>query len=134
MANRKVVDGPSWSDQDQDLRSLWQAGQPPWEIASALGRSVPAIMTRAARLGLPRRFTPGRKPRSVRNGEQAAAARAARNAVKAENPGNKQLRVCLMCTSDFWSGGPHNRICPRCKDSPEYTSASRLGEHTISSM
>ena len=60
---------PGWHDQDGLLRDMWLRNQTPQAIASALGRSVPAVMTRAARLGLPRRSAPGRKP-SVRTEQQ----------------------------------------------------------------
>jgi hypothetical protein len=51
---------PSWTEQDEVLTSLWQKGDKPEQIALALNRSVAAVMTRAARLGLQRRFAPGR--------------------------------------------------------------------------
>ncbi len=52
---------PSWLDQDVALRRLWEENKTPEAIAEELGRSIAAIMTRAARLGLPRRSAPGRK-------------------------------------------------------------------------
>src|SRR5580704_3379076 len=54
--------GASWQEQDVVLRDLWMQNKTPQQISEALGRSVPAIMTRAVRLGLPRRSAPGRKP------------------------------------------------------------------------
>ena len=48
-----TTDGPNWLEQDGLLREMWMHNQPPAAIAKALDRSVPAIMTRAARLGVP---------------------------------------------------------------------------------
>ncbi len=28
---------------------------------------------------------------------------------------NPQRRTCLRCEKEFWSGGPGNRVCGRCK-------------------
>jgi len=127
-------DGPNWQEQDGILRDMWMRNQSPAEIAEALGRSVPAIMTRAARLGLPRRFAPGRKPgrRPMETNASATArtstARATSSASEAENAASSQVstRICLMCLTKFQSLGRHNRICPTCKNSAEFESASRL--------
>ena len=66
---------PGWQEQDGTLREMWVRNATPQAIAEALGRSIPAIMTRAARLGLPRRAAPGRKPgtRTPVEGGQAMA-------------------------------------------------------------
>jgi hypothetical protein len=130
-------EGPSWQDQDGLLREMWMHNQPPAAIAEALGRSIPAIMTRAARLGLPRRFAPGRKPgrRLFEGTETQTAARNEAQRAKASAPAeaetgivatNVSTRVCLMCLGKFQSMGRHNRICPTCKNSAEYESGSRL--------
>jgi predicted amidophosphoribosyltransferase len=37
-------------------------------------------------------------------------------------------RICLMCLNKFESLGRQNRICPSCKSSSEYESASALPE------
>lgn len=121
--------GPTWQEQDGLLRELWLKNQPPQAISEALGRSIPAIMTRAARLGLPRRAAPGRKPgvrRTDSLGERTAvrAATAQTTSVAVQT----SLRVCLMCLSKFESLGKHNRICSTCKGSSEYESASSLSE------
>jgi hypothetical protein len=123
--------GPTWQEQDGVLRDLWLKNQPPQAIAEALGRSIPAIMTRAARLGLPRRAAPGRKP-GVRRTEGMSAerttVRAATQAQQAAVAVQTSLRVCLMCLNKFESLGKHNRICSTCKGSSEYESASSLSE------
>jgi hypothetical protein len=130
-------EGPNWQEQDGVLREMWMRNQPPAAIAEALGRSVPAIMTRAARLGLPRRFAPGRKPgrRQFETTETANARRAESQRTKApsvtETESNNiatqvSTRICLMCLDKFQSMGRHNRICPTCKNSAEFESGSRL--------
>jgi len=120
--------GPTWQEQDATLRELWLQNQPPQAIADALGRSIPAIMTRAARLGLPRRAAPGRKP-GVRRTESHGVARHIVRAAPATGVAvQTSLRVCLMCLSKFESLGRHNRICSTCKGSSEYESASSLSE------
>jgi hypothetical protein len=127
-------DGPNWQEQDGILREMWMRNQPPLEIAEALGRSIPAIMTRAARLGLPRRFAPGRKP-GRRAFEESQNATMPRTETRAKAPApaetenvmtNVSTRICLMCLTKFQSLGRHNRICPTCKNSAEYESGSRL--------
>lgn len=127
-------DGPSWHEQDGALREMWMRNQTPAAIAEALGRSVPAIMTRAARLGLPRRFSPGRKP-GRRPPDAAGTAQVAKTrstastaaiGESAEVTAQISTRICLMCLDKFQSMGRHNRICPTCKGSAEYESGSRL--------
>ncbi len=126
--------GPSWQEQDTVLRDLWLQNQTPQAIAEALNRSIPAIMTRAARLGLPRRSAPGRKPGrrplddkgmpvSPVTRAPPRAAQETPNTTVATSP-----RICLMCLSRFESLGRQNRICPSCKGSSEYESASALPE------
>ncbi|HBM91439.1 MAG TPA: hypothetical protein DD400_06170 [Rhodospirillaceae bacterium] len=128
----------SWQDQDDQLRVLWRENKTPDEISEQLGRSIAAIMTRAARLGLPRRAAPGRKrgykrtdtPRRARNMSSSVRARAPRTSVaqgvaaEEEKDLNVTARVCLMCLKKFQSQGRHNRICPSCKGSAEYSSGS----------
>ena len=120
--------GPNWQEQDGVLREMWMQNQAPAAIAATLGRSVPAVMTRAARLGLPRRFAPGRKP--GRHASEDVAARreapAARAAPEAEAAAQAAPRICLMCLAKFQSLGRFNRICSTCKNSAEYESGSRL--------
>ena len=137
-----AVDGApvaaSWQDQDGFLRDLWMQNKTPQEIGEVLGRSVPAIMTRAARLGLPRRTAPGRKPgagstrRLPAYAEDGVTPLPRRSllpgAVDSYVPPAAQatLRICLMCLRKFESAGRHNRICSPCKGSSEYNQASTL--------
>ncbi len=128
----------SWQDQDDQLRVLWRENKTPDEISEQLGRSIAAIMTRAARLGLPRRAAPGRKrgykrtdtPRRVKNVSSSVCARVPRTrmvqgeAEDSEKDLNVAPRVCLMCLKKFQSQGRHNRICPSCKGSAEFSSGS----------
>jgi hypothetical protein len=130
----------SWQDQDAVLREMWMQNHPPQAIADALNRSVSAIMTRAARLGLPRRSAPGRKPRQAMDdgsgnglmGTQLPSRdirRAPPKTVTAtEQIAQTSPRVCLMCLTTFQSNGRHNRICSSCKGSSEYMSASTLAD------
>lgn len=126
--------GPTWQEQDGRLRDMWLGNQPPQVISEALGRSVAAIMTRAARLGLPRRASPGRKPGQRRFDQQGAGqATTARTPARMPvidkmAPPQTSLRVCLMCLNKFESLGRHNRICSSCRNSSEYESASSLPE------
>ena len=133
---------PSWSDQDETLRALWKDNKTPEEISVALGRSVAAIMTRAARLGLPRRAAPGRKRGYKRTDLSQRSAGAVR--VRMRLPRQKaeqveddapapeiKLRVCLMCLNKFQSMGPHNRICPSCRGSAEYSTGSSTPDFTF---
>lgn len=122
-----------WMEQDEILRNLWLAGEAPAQIAEKLGRSVPAIMTRAARLALPRRFAPGRKPsgrRSFMPPPKPAVTRQTHPGPKTAPEATKgkilSERVCLMCLTKFPSEGVHNRICSSCKDSNAYQAGARL--------
>ncbi|NDE90323.1 MAG: hypothetical protein EB059_04180 [Alphaproteobacteria bacterium] len=120
---------PSWTEQDEILVSLWSKGEKPESIAVSLNRSVAAVMTRAARLGLQRRFAPGRKPKKAGDTETSLAGlrNAARLSAQLQTtPAQQSHRICLMCLSRFQSAGRHNRICGNCKGSPEYRSVSGL--------
>ncbi len=131
--NGSVIGG-TWAEQDEVLRNLWLAGDAPPQIAEKLGRSVAAIMTRAARLGLPRRFAPGRKPTARRSFlppaprvvPQKRPVSASQTAAEIAEAKPAVERICLMCLTKFPSLGPHNRICPGCKDSNDYVAGSRL--------
>ncbi|MGE4350932.1 MAG: GcrA family cell cycle regulator [Bdellovibrionales bacterium] len=135
--------GPSWQEQDDVLRQLWNENKSPEEIATILGRSVAAVMTRAARIGLPRRAAPGRK-RGYKRSETkrkvlAAAGTRVRVAVPTEidedhesyEPPEVKMRVCLMCLKKFQSQGRHNRICPACKGSADYATGSSTPDFTF---
>jgi hypothetical protein len=135
----------TWLDQDSLLRELWAEGVPQDKIAERLNRTVAAIMTRAVRLGLPRRASPGRKPgfRQMGGGLRqrpskkavAATTKAERDAkmaadlesAKRSNPEAAE-RICLMCLRKFLSEGRHNRICPTCKSGVSYAAACGLPE------
>lgn len=127
--------GASWQEQDGLLRDLWMQNKTPQEIGEVLGRSVPAIMTRAARLGLPRRSAPGRKPgagasrRLPPYGGEGGQQPQKRSIVSMPDPAvvsQAAVRICLMCLRKFESVGRHNRICSPCKGSSEYIQAATL--------
>lgn len=126
--------GPSWQEQDKILRDMWLQNQTPQAISEALNRSFPAIMTRAARLGLPRRSAPGRKPgRRPLDDKGMPISPVTRSMARsvqstAQVAPTTSSRVCLMCLNKFESLGRQNRICPSCKGSSEYESASALPE------
>lgn len=127
---------PSWTEQDEQLTALWQKGEKPESIAQILNRSVAAVMTRAARLGLQRRFAPGRKPKKMTYEEmnQANLRNMARLSGQLQTtPSSVSYRICLMCLTRFQSQGRHNRICQSCKDSPEYRQASGLPDVDVES-
>jgi hypothetical protein len=128
-----------WLEQDELLKELWKDNETPASIAEKLGRSVAAIMTRAARLGLPRRSAPGRKPgyqRKQSEKNKRLIARATADSLLTNTAGKtgdatpetglKQARICLMCLNRFPSEGRHNRICPNCKTSAEYNAGSSI--------
>lgn len=126
---------PNWFEQDDLLRTMWREGISPQVISEKLGRSVAAIMTRAVRLGLPRRAAPGRKvgyrrpegaPPPVRRTSTRRPSFIPETGEEASPRTQPAMRVCLMCLNKFESEGRHNRICPLCKGSAEYTKASSL--------
>ena len=126
----------SWTEQDEILTNLWSKGEKPESIAVTLNRSVAAVMTRAARLGLQRRFAPGRKPKKMGDAESGLAnlRNAARLSAQLQTtPAQLSHRICLMCLSRFQSQGRHNRICGNCKGSPEYRSAAGLPDVDVTS-
>jgi hypothetical protein len=138
-AHAQLLTGPSWQEQDGILRDLWMQNKTPQEISAVLGRSVAAIMTRAARLGMPRRSAPGRKPGSRRilqegqdqNTQSRAAMPRTTNRVAREGeepPPQVSARICLMCLRSFQSQGRHNRICSNCKGTSEYGAAVALAD------
>lgn len=133
-ANDNAGNALSWTQQDGTLRDLWGQNLTPDQIAETLGRSVAAVMTRAARLGLPRRFAPGRKPLVKGAAATLQRQRPAKTFTQEMfkeilGPGvNKAMRTCLMCVNPFQSNGAHNRICPRCKGSPDYEAGNRLSD------
>lgn len=135
--------GPSWQEQDDILRTMWVENKTPEEIAAVLHRSVAAVMTRAARLGLPRRAAPGRKRgykrTEIKRKVMAPAGTRIRVTAPKEfdeepesyDPPQIMMRVCLMCLNKFQSQGRHNRICPSCKGSAEYSTGSSTPDFTF---
>jgi hypothetical protein len=125
----------TWHLQDALLRDLWKQNLPPMAIAEKLNRTVAAVMTRAARLGLRRRFAPGRKAGQRyehRRPRTTLPAKRLRKMVEqgmalpeATNPA-MSMRICLMCLKKFLSTGRDNRICPECKGSSEYAAGTRI--------
>ena len=128
----------NWAEQDERLKQLWDQGLTPAKIAEALGRTEAAVMTRAARIGLPRRFAPGRKAQSP-NVARPTVKREARTRSTAsftnlaEPVAQIVERVCLMCLTKFPSVGRHNRICNGCKDTNEYRNALEVTEYNVQS-
>ena len=128
----------NWLDQDELLRELWLRNEKPSKIAGQLGRSVAAIMTRAARLGLPRRSAPGRKPgyqrkdivrKAASSLSKVAGSRGEDKVTReATDSGMHSVRICLMCLNRFPSEGRHNRICSNCKGSADYNAGSGIPE------
>ena len=128
-----------WKDQDLLLKKLWFQGETQANIAKILHRSPAAVMTRAARLGLPRRIASGRKfgsknipsdPSQNANKQRAPYKRSEKSSdsIKMQELTD---RVCLMCLRTFASLGKYNRICPDCKESSEYRAATSLAEISI---
>lgn len=105
--------------QDNVLRDMWLSKDEPFLIATTLHRSVQAIMTRASRLGLPRRKLPGRKQRAFKfvthklkiwtSQDQSEERRSVHPVYE------KTRRICLTCREPFDSEGKHNRLCMKCK-------------------
>lgn len=124
---------PSWSEQDDLLREMWLNGVSAEEMSRELRRSIAAIMTRAVRLGLPRRSMAGRKrggknaPRDPSKPRKIRAMRRRFTPRYDESTGrvivDPSTRVCLMCLIRFHSDGRHNRICPSCKATVDYAAA-----------
>ncbi len=122
----------TWAEQLDDLRQMWTDGTPTEEIAERLGRSVSSVLTQAVRIGLPRRASSGRKPRTTQPSAAKKApvrmnviafptTRGYSGAAMPEAPVVvHKARNCLMCSSTFQSYGSHNRICTRCKDTQSY--------------
>jgi len=134
---------PSWLEQDEQLRGLWHENKSPEEISAILNRSVAAIMTRAARLGLPRRAAPGRKRGYKRTDaprrEKPVRVRVRTSRASLHDSEEEQaaaqaqvsMRICLMCLNKFESQGKHNRICPSCKGSANYVTGSSTPDFTF---
>lgn len=124
----------TWAQQWDTLKEQWAAGTPTEEIAQNLGRTVSAVLTQAARLGLPRRQAQGRKPNaSSTKKPRENNILLFRIPVKfqgVQEPERVHLvkeRNCLMCSSTFHSHGSHNRICSKCKSGATYQNGHEEG-------
>lgn len=71
------------------------------------GYSQEAVMRRAADLGLSEAY--------LRHVQTVAADLAGDRPGSRRLPGTLRARTCLSCERVFLSGGPGNRICPRCR-------------------
>lgn len=109
---RSPASGP-WSEQDiRDLIHMWRDHDPA-EIAQKLGRKANAVSIKASRLGLPPRASINERSKTARSNPKA------------------RVRPCLSCQIPFFSEGPHNRICDKCKNTAVWRSDSagfRLSE------
>ncbi len=94
---KRASNGSLWSETEIDvLVEHWQQGLKMGEIAALLGRSKKSVVVKASRLGLTRRsyLNENHIQRAKRNG---------------------RTRSCLLCRARFYSEGPGNRICAKCK-------------------
>ena len=94
---KRASNGSLWSETEIDvLVEHWQQGRKMGEIAALLGRSKKSVVVKASRLGLTRRsyLNENHIQRAKRNGK---------------------TRSCLLCRARFYSEGPGNRICAKCK-------------------
>ena len=76
---------PFTADEDQQIRELVASGAAPVAIAKAIKRAESSVYRRINTLGLGAH----QKPRTQ--------------------------RACMCCRIEFWSEGPHNRLCGRCR-------------------
>lgn len=120
----------SWTAQQDQLRSMWTSGASLNEMSEALERTPSAILTQAARMGLPRRSHSGRKntdnslkARNVLNFSSSKRVARVRDYYDSE-PKATSPRKCLMCRDDFPSTGAGHRICDKCKCTQRYQSSS----------
>ena len=94
---KKASNGSFWSEKEIDvLVENWKQGMRMAEIAALLGRSKKSVVVKASRLGLTRRsyLNENHIERAKRNGK---------------------TRSCLLCQARFYSEGPGNRVCAKCK-------------------
>jgi len=128
----------TWAEQGHDLREMWFENTPTEEIAQRLGRSANAVLTQAARMGLPRRVASGRKgrtaaPRLPDSGGMMKLRMdfSARAQPMVPVQSMRKERQCLMCSTAFQSSGAHNRICQRCKAGVHYQSIGDACEYEV---
>lgn len=88
----------SWTEHEVDtLIKLWIKGQSVDDISVRLQRTSMSVQVKASRLNLPPRDGP-------------------RGRLKA------RVRPCLVCGTQFFSDGPHHRICDACKKCEDWQS------------
>ncbi|MXX88296.1 MAG: hypothetical protein F4213_08525 [Boseongicola sp. SB0677_bin_26] len=81
----------SWTeDEVGTLIELWIEGQSVDDISCRLQRTSMSVQVKASRLNLP--------PRDATRGRLKA-----------------RVRPCLVCSTLFFSEGPHHRVCDACK-------------------
>ena len=97
-ANKKrTLNGNLWSESEiYALVRYWKQGLRMGEVAALLGRSKKSVTVKASRLGLTRC--------GYLNGNHVQRAKK-----------NGKTRSCLLCEARFYSEGPGNRVCAKCK-------------------
>ena len=94
---KRALNGSLWSENEIDaLVGYWKQGLMMAEVAALLGRSKKSVTVKASRLGLTRR--------SYLNDNHIQRAKS-----------NGKTRSCLLCQARFYSEGPGNRVCAKCK-------------------
>ena len=98
LANKKrALNGSLWSETEIDaLVGYWKQGLRMSEVAALLGRSKKSVTLKASRLGFSRRSFLNRN-----------------HVQRAKNKG--KTRSCLLCEARYYSEGPGNRVCAKCK-------------------
>ena len=94
---KRASNGNLWSKREIDvLVEHWKQGLRMAEIAALLGRLKKSVVVKASRLGLTKRsyLNENHIQRAKRNGK---------------------TRSCLLCQARFYSEGPGNRVCAKCK-------------------
>lgn len=88
------------------------------EVAERVGRSVDAVASRLAE-----EYDNRNELREVIFVPESALEQKAKAVPKTGLMGDTRkqpkIRVCLSCTTPFYSEGAHNRICKRCKESDD---------------
>ncbi len=103
--------GLVWSeDETHQLVELWKRHMPFDRIARSMGRSRKAVLIKASRLGL--------TDRQQWDSQVAEKRRS-----------NGKVRPCLSCKRLFFSEGVGNRICPHCKQHPDWDSGNDCVAH-----
>lgn len=98
VKNSDAIPRNAWSEAQINLLVRLWGTVPVADIAERLGRNPNSVAIKASRLGLP-----------------PLAQRKALKTLRGANP-KARVRPCLSCQTPFFSEGPHNRICEKCKD------------------